>query len=317
MKTVSVIIVCMNNLKNLCPCLDSIIKNTTVDFEIIVVAFMFSEENIVKLQKTYPSVVIVRSDRLRGFAENNNLGLHQAKGKYCFIINDDTYFDNPVIDELVQQLNNMDDNVAIISPIILNTDGSVQRNGKCEYNIFTFILGCLHLKELYDKHSKYTGKKGIYRTYNISGACFLIRTSIFKEVDWFDERYYFCPEDIALSTKLNKKGYYCYVDTNASITHIHGGTWSKILTATMPVVEKGNKIFYCDNKKWFSPIFVLCTWLTHGFSAFKWWIKFAATRREDCRIKSIAHFNTIKNISTDETPKECFMRLYNNIKKES
>lgn len=314
MKTVSIIIVCMNNLKNLFPCLESIKNNTTVEYEIIVVAFMFSEENMVKLKESYPSVVIVRSDELRGFAENNNLGLRQAKGEYCFVLNDDTYFDTPVIDILVQKMNSLDNKVAVISPLILNTDGSVQRNGKCEYNIFTFVLGCLHLKEIYDRHSKYTGKTGTYRTYNISGACFLIRTSVFREFGWFDERYYFCPEDIALSTNLNKNGYYCYVDTDAYITHIHGGTWSKILTATMPVVEKGNKIFYCDNHKWFIPFFLLCTWLSHGISTVKWWMKFLVSDKQEYKIKCIAHLNTIKNVSTNETPKACFIRLYKKIK---
>ena len=314
MKKVSIVIVCMNNLKNLYPCLDSIITHTSVDYEIIVVAFMFSEDNIVKLKNSYPSVIIVRSDELRGFSENNNLGLRQANGEYSFVLNDDTYFDTPVIDRLVQRLDSMDAKVAIISPLILNTDGSIQRNGKCKYDIFTFILGCLHLKEFYDKHSKYTGKTGLYRTYNISGACFLIRTSIFKEAGWFDERYYFCPEDIALSTKLNKNGYSCYVDTEERITHIHGGTWSKILTATMPTVEKGNKIFYCENNRWFIPIFLLCTWCSHCVSTAIWWLKYLISRKEECKIKSIAHFNTVKNISTNETPKECFVRLYKSIK---
>ena len=47
MKTidVSIVIVCMNNLKNLYPCLNSILKNTTVNYEVFVVAFLFSDEN--------------------------------------------------------------------------------------------------------------------------------------------------------------------------------------------------------------------------------------------------------------------------------
>lgn len=315
MKDVSIVIVCMNNLRNLYPCLESVKKYTTLDYEVLVVAFMFSEENIHDLTDKYPFVDIVRSDELRGFAENNNLALRKAKGRYCFVLNDDTYFNMPVIDELVARMDNMQDNIAILSPLIINPNGSVQGNGKYKYNIFTYILGCLHMRETYDRFSKYTGKTGIYRTYNISGACFLIRTDIFRNMGWLDDRYYFCPEDIALSTKLNKNGYLCYVDTNVSITHIQGGTWSNILTATMPVVEKGNKIFYCEDNKWFTPFFVVSVWARHGFSSLIHYMKYFVSNDHKSLIRSIAHLNTARYITTSETPKECFIRLYKKIKK--
>ena len=41
---VSIVIVCMNNLKNLYPCLNSIIKHTSVSYEILVVAYLFSRK---------------------------------------------------------------------------------------------------------------------------------------------------------------------------------------------------------------------------------------------------------------------------------
>ena len=47
---VSIVIVCMNNLKNLYPCLNSIRKYTTVSYETLVVAYMFSKENLEKVK---------------------------------------------------------------------------------------------------------------------------------------------------------------------------------------------------------------------------------------------------------------------------
>lgn len=137
MKTidVSIVIVCMNNLKNLYPCLNSILKNTTVNYEVFVVAFLFSDENLQKLRSDYPTINIIISDKLRGFSENNNIALKQAVGKYCFIVNDDTYFSDHVIDNLVEDFNKVNDDVAIISPVTLNVDGSVQRCGKPKYNL--------------------------------------------------------------------------------------------------------------------------------------------------------------------------------------
>ena len=111
---VSVVIVCMNNLKNLYPCLDSIIKYTHVSYEILVTAFMFSHENMEKVKRDYPNVTFIESNKLRGFSENNNLALRQAKGKYCFIVNDDTFMKSPVIDSLVDSFKKLPDDVAIV-----------------------------------------------------------------------------------------------------------------------------------------------------------------------------------------------------------
>ena len=42
MAKVAIVIVCMNNLKNLIPCLDSIKKYTKIDYEVWVTAYLFS-----------------------------------------------------------------------------------------------------------------------------------------------------------------------------------------------------------------------------------------------------------------------------------
>lgn len=90
---VSIVIVCMNNLNNLYPCLESIRKYTSVSYEAFVVAYLFSKENLLKVKLDFPWVTFIESNEIRGFSENNNLALKQAKGKYCFVLNDDTYMD--------------------------------------------------------------------------------------------------------------------------------------------------------------------------------------------------------------------------------
>ena len=78
---VSIVIVCMDNWDNLSRCLDSIRANTSVTYEVLVTAYLFSKENLDRLRKGYPWVKIVESDEIRGFSENNNLALRQAVGR--------------------------------------------------------------------------------------------------------------------------------------------------------------------------------------------------------------------------------------------
>lgn len=309
---VSIVIVCMNNLKNLYPCLNSIIKNTAVDYEIIIVAFLFSDENLQKLRSDFPTVKIIISNELRGFSENNNLALKQAKGKYCFVVNDDTYFSGRVIDKLVEDFKKATDNVAIISPTTLNADGTIQRCGKPKYNLFTYLLYWMKLIGFYEKNSRYTNGKGIFQTYNISGACFLIKTDVFRKMGWFDERFYFCPEDIALSTTLNENGYKCYVDSTIELTHTGGGSWSKTLYATKPAQIKGEIIFY-GRKSSFHKIAVRILLLVFlPIYSLMWKICYLIKKDEKSKIFCKAYINGLKAISTHKTPKELFIQFYKN-----
>lgn len=307
---VSIVIVCMNNLKNLYPCLNSIKKYTTVSYETLVVAYLFSKENLEKVKTDFPWVTFIESNEIRGFSENNNLALKQAKGKYCFVLNDDTYFYSDVVTGLKDTFLNLPENAAIVSPLTLNKDGSVQRNGKPCYNLFTLFLSYIRLIKYYDKFSKYTNKSGIYQTYNISGAAFMIKTAVFQNLGWFDERYFFCPEDIALSTHINILGMKCYVNTSMQIIHLGGGTRSKIISATKPAAVKGGKIFYCGNSFFRRVVFLGLVYFFHSLYGCFWLFKFKIKRCERCKIMYKAHFNTICTVGSQMTPKEIFIKYY-------
>lgn len=256
---VSVIIVCMNRPDLLGPCLDGIMAHTSVSYEIIVVAYMFSEENISWLVGNYPQVEVVRSDSLRGFSENNNLALPKARGRFCFVVNDDTLMDAPVIDRLVEDyeelhsdwlaarergwLEDMRPEPVAVSPKIVFPDGKVQTCGRARVSPWTYASHYLHL---IDETKPAPGRMGagVFETYNLNGACFLIRTDVFREEGWFDETYTFTPEDLALGSLLRQKGYSLYADADISIKHMANSTASRMETAIKPTRVRGALIFY-------------------------------------------------------------------------
>lgn len=308
---VSIVIVCMNNLKNLYTCLNSIEKYTFISYEVIVIAYLFSKENLEKLKNEYSWIKIIKSDEIRGFSENNNLALKVAKGKYCFIMNDDTFIKSSVVDLLVSDIKQLDDKTAIVSPNILFPDGTSQFCGRDRLSVSDFIFGKYNLFSRINK-SKYVNQKGLFKTYNIVGAAFLIKTDIFRTIGFFDERYFFCPEDIAVSTKLNKMGYECYVDSNIHIYHKGGGSGlSKLIGATKPAGDKGTLIFFEENTKVPNSLIalsILC--IKFLFYAF-WLIKFFFCKKEKFKCMSRANLNVCCSIFSNLTPKQIFEKYYN------
>lgn len=300
---VSIVIVCMNNLKNLYPCLDSIRRHTTVSYETLVVAYLFSKENLEKVLHDYPWITLIESNEIRGFSENNNLALKQSVGEYLLISNDDIEFKDDVIGKLLNSFKDTPE-ASIVSPMLLNTDGSVQNCGKARYSISDYMLHVSGIRHFSSKNrgSRYCFQKGIFQTYNISGAFFMIKKNVMERLGGFDERYFFCPEDLALSTKANKLGYKVFVDENISVFHHHGRTSSMVSTATTPAMEKGNILFFSNNMI-----------LKRGleiFVAFVYCLKYFAAFLRRNKIKVTACRNTLMCIFSSKSPKEIFIYYY-------
>lgn len=312
---VSIVIVCMNNLKNLYTCLNSIKKYTSVSYETFVVAYLFSKENLEKAKLDFPWVSFIESNEIRGFSENNNLALKQAKGKFCFVVNDDTEMKMPVIDELVASFEQSPENTAIVSPSILNFKGEVSVCGRPPITIKEFILKTFHLWNE-NQNKEYVNKSGLFKTYNILGAAFLIRTDIFKKEGWFDEYYFFCPEDIALSTSLNEKGFSCYVNADVSIIHyegMSGKSLSLIQTATRPAATAGEIAFFSKGRKNIE-IFLRCLIITS--SLLKLLFHFTKSlfykKPNSDFVLAMGDLNCIYACFSNKSPKEIFITYYKN-----
>ena len=310
MPQVSIVIVCMNRPDILFPCLDSIQAYTTVSYETLVVAYMFSDENLALLRERYPWVTVVRSSELRGFAENNNLALRQAKGEYSFIVNDDTYMQMPVIDRLVDDFARLPENAAAVSPRIVFPDGRVQTCGRAPWTACRYLRHYLHLVDE-TRPTRWSMKEGLFRTWTLNGACFLARTDAFRKAGWFDERYTFTPEDIAIGHRFNDMGYTVYADGDVPITHIANATASRMEAAIKATRVKGSLIFYAGNNRIKYVLMASFIWAVEELRV----LKYAIAGHKEGHSKLM--YETAKNVQwavwADKSTKEIFVELYNRI----
>ena len=300
MEEVSVIIVCMHGpQEHLESCLQRMLVMTQSALQILVVAYLWSREDEERFAEEYPEVTLIPSRELRGFAENNNLALPYVKGRYCFIVNDDTRMDEPVIDKLVAALEKLPQEAAAISPAIYFPDGRLQTCGRGPWSAWRYARHYLHwVNEA--KRSRWnkirrSGKGRLFRTYTLNGACFLIKTELFKGVGGFDERFFFTPEDIALGHKLNELGYTVWADSRVSITHLAGGTVSTWESAIKPARVRGSPIFY--GEPFALKLFIWCVEAAR-------WIK----NRKNPAARLVAR-NVMKTVFSKKTPKEIFRKF--------
>ena len=328
----------MNRPDILYPCLDSIREHNSVSMEVLLVAYMFSAENLADLKARYPWVTVIESREIRGFAENNNLALENATGEYCFIVNDDTLMSMPVIDSLVADIEKLGPHVAAVSPRIVFPDGRVQTCGRAPWTAWRWMKHYLHLVDetrpskwnpafviSSEARGEVEKSKSLFRTYTLNGACFLARTSAFREAGWFDPYYFFTPEDIALGHKFNALGYEVWADASIDITHIAGGTVydgshakpgsaaspkpSLGEAAIKPARVQGALHFYSGGstaKRFFLALFV---WLVEAARGLKYLFADKSTPTSHAAIMSATARNIRRSVFTSLTPKEVFTRF--------
>ena len=303
---VSIVIVSMNQIEDLLRCLDGIVAHThRTTYEIWVVAYLFSAENLARLRARHPAVHVVESNELRGFAENNNLALRQANGEFCFIVNDDTAMDMPVVD-LLRESFRQEPRAAIFSPKILNMDGSVQFCGGLPHTMRHWLLVEFKLRKPSRMKSPLINGAGIFRTSTVMGAAFMIRTAILRELGYFDERYFFCPEDSALSMLANERGYACFVNADVRIYHKHSATLGRHALAVVPTMQRGQTIFHSRGSR--------VRWLVYASAMFAlaagkslYW---ALNRSPDHALRSRIWRAAMATAFSRRTPKEIFLRHY-------
>ena len=308
MPAVSIVIVCMNRPDNLGPCLDSIKQHTTSEYEVYVVAYRFSADNLSAMKAAYPWVNFIINNSISGFSENNNLALKEVKSEYCFILNDDTELPGPTIDRLIADFKALPPDAAIVAAKLLNADGSLQLCGRPDYPAFRYVLQQWHL------YSEPTDNgKGLFRTFNVSGAAFLIKTAIFKELGWFDERYFFTPEDIALGQLLNDMGKEVWTDADVSITHLAGATAGPMETAIKPTRVRGSLIFYSGGRPIVYALMGAFIWCVEALRALRW----LPARRSDPRSHAAIMYRSARNVMgsifTRKSTKQIFTELYKEV----
>ncbi|MBO5581734.1 MAG: glycosyltransferase [Bacteroidales bacterium] len=313
MSRVSVIIVCMDRLDLLYPCLEGIRAHTTVPYEVLVVAYLFSPEHLAALRADWPEVKVVESRELRGFSENNNLALKQAAGEYCFIVNDDTLMSMPVIDRLVADFDRLPADAAIVSPKIVFPDGRVQTCGRAPWTAWRYVKHYLHLVDE-TVPSAWSMKEGLFRTWTVNGACFLIKTAVFREAGWFDETYTFTPEDIAIGHQVNEMGYSVWADADVSITHLAGGTVSRMEAAIKPTRVRGALQFYSGGNPVKYALLGGFVWCVEALRRLKYLFADKSDPSSRAAIMDATARNVMRSIFTRRSSKEIFTRLYHEVK---
>jgi GT2 family glycosyltransferase len=253
----SVIIVTYNHKDHIVPCIESVMKQ---DYPVeIVVVDNGSDSTAELVERNYPSVRVMKTDKNLGYAGGNNLGIERSNGEYIIILNPDTIVEKTWLKELIKPLIG-NEHIITTPKIILYDNHLINTCGNINhFTGLTFTRGYGEMPDKYDEPEYISG---------FSGCCFAMKKKCFLDLGSFDETFFIYNEDSELSWRAHTKGYKILYVPTSIVRHDYV---LKVYPEKLYYLERNR---YLILRKYYSkkdflflfPSFLLAEALTFGYS---------------------------------------------------
>lgn len=213
-----IIIPVWNGLSFTRDCIDSILKNTDVDYHIIIIDNA-SDDQTAKyldgLKETWSaSISVLRNEKNEGFVKAVNQGIRASNASFVCLLNNDTIVTKGWL-KIMVDIASRDKDIGIVNP---SSNNLGQRPAKGE------PVG-LYAESL-------AGQAGSFVELGAAiGFCMLVKREVLERIGLFDEIYgrgNF--EDTDFSKRAIKEGYRCVRACGAYVYHREGSSFSKVKT---------------------------------------------------------------------------------------
>lgn len=232
---ISVLIVNYNTADLVKKCVESVLRQCDIRFEIIVVDNSSHDHSVAALQSFGSDIILIANADNRGFGSANNQAFHVSRGRYLFMLNPDAVCTSD--HDLYQAVQFMEAHPAcgLMGTRIVNAQDKVEKTAYDHYP---------RQKQTRADFSKSLAKlPGRFAT--VLGASMVARRTVFETAQGFDEGFFLYGEETDLCLRIRKAGYeigYC-----ESVTVKHVGSASEKGNPREEVMRKkkaGKLLFY-------------------------------------------------------------------------
>jgi len=237
MVKLSIIIVSHNTSYLTKKCLESLyenLKNYNFKYKIIVVDNASTDDTIDNLKKLKEkdklNLLIIRNKKNLGYGKANNQGLKKTLSQYTLFLNSDTLIKEVNFEYLFKYL---DENpkIGALTIKVIRPNGEIDwashRGFPTLWRSFCYFTG---LENLFSKipylnklfggyHLRHFNLRDIHEIDSPSGAFFLTRTKLIKDLNGFDESFFMYGEDLDLSWRIKEVGYKIIYNPLFTVVH--------------------------------------------------------------------------------------------------
>lgn len=205
---VSIIIVNYNTADVIVSCLESILRQKNISYEIFIVDNASTDHSLSVLNSYQHKITVITNLKNIGFGCAVNQAAKSCTGKYILVFNPDAIFSKEHDLQNLLQFMEQNPKIGLVSPKIIKQNSVTQ------------------------PQKYYPGQK--YSTVDFShlpgplawviGACMLIRREAFQQISGFDEEYFLYGEETDLCLRLRKAGWTIAHHDPVTVGHLGGAS---------------------------------------------------------------------------------------------
>lgn len=175
-----------------------------VDFTLYIVDNASGDGTLERLRAEFPAIETIQLEDNKGFGHGHNAVLPLLKSDYHAVINPDITVDRDVLAELCGYLAQNAD-IGLITPQIRYPDGRDQQLPKRDPSFLALAGRHIFKKQLKPIVDHYQMlDEDLSKPIDIefaTGSFFVIRTSLFRQIEGFDERWFMYYEDMDITRR--------------------------------------------------------------------------------------------------------------------
>jgi O-antigen biosynthesis protein len=242
MKT-SIVILTLNQLPLTIQCLESIWKNTSMPYELILVDNGSKDGTIDYLRSLGDRIILIENPHNLGFAKGCNQGTEVASGDQILFLNNDTILPPGWLEPMVEALYS-DDDVGIVGPVTNYISG--------QQKIPVPYTDVGNMEQFARAHMQ-QHKGNVQEVRRIVGFCLMARRSLLEDIGVFDERYGLGNyEDDDLCLRAIRAGYKLLIAWGSFIHHIGHASMGQSESSTLGNLLEINRVK--SHHKWGLPV---------------------------------------------------------------
>ena len=205
----SVIIINYNGAAWLQRCLDSLRRQTLFDQMEVIVADNASPDGseglAARLMGGWPNGRTLQHGSNLGYSGGNNRAALQARGRYLFFLNADTWLELDCLERLVQEM--QAGGAAAAAPLVMDyANGAIQSTGSRGFDIFGLL-------------SSNAGRLDRGEIFTAEGCSLLIEREWFRKLGGFDEQFFMYADEYDLCWRLWVTGGRVILAPSAKVHH--------------------------------------------------------------------------------------------------
>ncbi|MDR2038352.1 MAG: glycosyltransferase family 2 protein [Bacteroidales bacterium] len=183
-----------------------------------------TDDSLQYLQENHPETGVLMLDQNYGFAEGYNRALQQIEADYYVLLNSDVAVTEGWLAPLIRMMQQKE-NIAACMPKVCSEASRMSfeyagaAGGFMDRYGYTFCRGRL-FDTVEEDRGQYDSESEIFWA---TGACCMVRASLFHQAGGFDGQFFAHMEEIDLCWRLKNAGYTIWYTPESTVYHVGGG----------------------------------------------------------------------------------------------